>query len=316
MSTYSALPAGGGPEDYLRYAQGYAVGRSYPGDPVQDKYGPWYRAGQSDGIAALSPRYIRSGTGGVATRQPADPGEYWRGYEAGSTKYTVADVTGLVPKGDYESGVLDGALRVNPRLAKPASVPQSQTTTTPILERRPDGTVIVNPPPPLKPGEKPSPVITGSGTRQPPILRPAPVFDYRLPPLPPSPRFRYLDLFVSILGRPVPLDRLYDLEKLGQINSHLGMLDALAQALAKVQILGDLPGDNREGYRLSGPRGPIAKFVSGLEQMGELTDPRAFGLSAWVGTRTQRGLRGGARGGIRLLTARELRALGFDPLSL
>ena len=309
--TYAALPPNGTDEDRLKYVQGYEVGRRFPDDPLQDKNGPWYRGGQDDGMKALAPRYVRVQRAGVPARVPSDVAEYWRGYEFGKAKYKLDDVWGLNPDSDLKLGLLDGGLVVQPRLQRPATVPQSNPGDKPIIERKADGTVIVNPPPPLKPGEKPSPVVG-----QTPVPRQAPPVRFPLPPLPAAPNERYLELCVFIAGRPVLLDTVYNLDRLGQQGGLLGLLDVLAGALTSYQILGDVPGNSRLGFRLSGPRGPIARFVNGLRAEDVIGTPQEYGLSAWVGTRTRRGILGGNQGGIRLLSSRELRALGFNPLAL
>jgi hypothetical protein len=210
-----------------------------------------------------------------------DATEYWRGRDfAAKSKYTAADVAGFTPTTDFERGLVDQANGRDPQVPRPAAAPPP----------------VVAPPytgPPAQPGPRGEVVI---------VMAP-----------PPAPVERYLELAVSIAGKRVRLDTLYDLRQLGQMGGLIGLVTSISRALARVRILGAGPADWREGYRLAGPTGPIAAYVHSLQLAGQLGTPQDYGLSAWVGTRTRQG---GRRGGIRLLSAEELRALGFNPRAL
>lgn len=143
----------------------------------------------------------------------------------------------------------------------------------------------------------------------------APWFDYPggsapNPPPPPTPPVDpgdaayggplYLELAASILGRTIPYDVAVQIDSL-EGPSPIFRVPAY---LLSWHLFGDAPGDPRRGFRLSGPRGPIARYVRRLIAAGRIGPyPSVYGLPAWVGTRTQ--------GSIRLIGRVELARLGL-----
>lgn len=112
-------------------------------------------------------------------------------------------------------------------------------------------------------------------------------------------------------GRLVPLDSLLSASRYTDAVLKSPALRALWVAATRFEVLGDAPGESRQGYRLSGPKGPVAKYLALLARQPQppfSLDPRDFGLPAWFVTKTGQG-----RKGIRFLSRRELLDLGIDP---
>ena len=106
----------------------------------------------------------------------------------------------------------------------------------------------------------------------------------------------------SPLG-PMPYDYAVGVTR----QSNHGLLLTLLQDAISFQVLGADPADWTQGYRLSGPNGPIAQRVARLIRTGVFTgsqaDPAYWGLDGWYGAKTQTGF--------KLLGKGELQALGL-----
>ena len=116
----------------------------------------------------------------------------------------------------------------------------------------------------------------------------------------------YLELYCTIAGRRSYYDQVVDID--GWISGN-PLISAVASFLRVVrfQFLGDAPGEDRQGYRLSGEDGPIAQEVARLVAAGMTPpNPAFWGLPAWVGTAT-------SRGRFRLLGREEIAALDLLP---
>lgn len=112
--------------------------------------------------------------------------------------------------------------------------------------------------------------------------------------------------FYEVLATNVLTGRMpYDLAVSVERKPNQGLILNLLQAAIGFQVLGADPTDWTQGYRLSGPKGPIAQRVGSLVRQGVLrqSDPAFFGLDAWYGAKTQEGF--------RLLGRAELQALGL-----
>ena len=115
------------------------------------------------------------------------------------------------------------------------------------------------------------------------------------------------------LNKLVPLDRLLQVARFTEATLKRPGLRMLFDAAVEFRVLGDTPGEEREGYRLSGPVGLAAKYLAVLQAQSKSPvplNPATFGLPAWFATRTSGG---GRRGGVRFLSKSELRDLGIDP---
>jgi len=116
-----------------------------------------------------------------------------------------------------------------------------------------------------------------------------------VPPGSPLPRVLYLELYFlnKLTGRGVPYDDVVRWSRIGPFFA--GFFDW--------ELLGLAPGQSRDGFRLSGPNGPIARYVADLAAKGDLNpDPRMYGLTAFVATRGKRN--------IRFLSRKELEQIG------
>lgn len=157
-------------------------------------------------------------------------------------------------------------------------------------------------------GQK-APVVDNSKAGPPVVAPPVPP-----PPIPrPAPRFyryRVFEVCAFALGKRVPLDLFLTASKFVESDRRLEKYAAIWLALNTVRVLGDAPGEEKEGYQLSGPDGAAAQYLAWLELQGHTYDLRDFRLPAWFATRTQGG---GRRGGIRFLSRPELLSLGIDP---
>lgn len=113
-------------------------------------------------------------------------------------------------------------------------------------------------------------------------------------------------------GRLVTLDAFLSVSKYTDAVLKSPALRALWVAATRFEVLGDAPGEDRQGYRLSGTRGPVAKYLVLLGRQSQppfSLNPRDYGLPAWFVTKTT----GQGRKGIRFLSRRELLDLGIDP---
>jgi hypothetical protein len=119
--------------------------------------------------------------------------------------------------------------------------------------------------------------------------------------------FPYIELLATEFGVKVPYDVAAVVGQLAQ--SAPGLIPILLGVGAQFRFLGDAPGDQREGYRLSGPNGPLARKVARDVAQGRYKpDPTAYLMPAWVGTRLRDGR-------IKLLGRGELQSLGlYDQL--
>lgn len=113
------------------------------------------------------------------------------------------------------------------------------------------------------------------------------------------------------LHKLVPLDRLLLVAKFSDATLKNPLYRTLFDAALEFRVLGDVPGEGNEGYGLSGPSGPTAKYLAWLDANGSPAGkPSDYGLRAWWVTRTRTG---GRRGGIRFLSKSELLQLGINP---
>ncbi len=161
---------------------------------------------------------------------------------------------------------------------------------------RPERRVIVDLPPPPFNEQKQGP---------PPVFNQQPGQPEPGPPL--ASPFPYVELLATEFGVKVPYDLAAVVGNLAQ--STQGLIPILLGAGAQFRFLGDAPGDQREGYRLSGPSGPIARKVArDIALRRYKPDPTAYLLPAWVGTHMR-------NGSIKLLGRGELQSLGlYDQL--
>ena len=207
----------------------------------------------------------------------------------------------------YAVGMLDA------RSSLPFRVPSARTGATP----PPAGTSGTT----GGSGTYVTPPKAGSVTGPPVIVRPAPPYQSKgggvilnppttppfTPPVviyQPSPRFRYLEVCGFLFGQRIPYDAAVRANR-----TEGGMLVQLVKSWSvSFRLLGDAPGEQREGYHLSGPNGPIARRVAALVNAGVvIPDPRAYGLSDWVAAKT--------REGVKFLSSAEIDQLGLysDP---
>lgn len=114
----------------------------------------------------------------------------------------------------------------------------------------------------------------------------------------------------------VPLDQLLDVSKFTSAVLTNPLLRLLWTAAIRFEVLGDAPDEHRQGYRLSGPSGPVAKYLMLMQSQPNppfSLKPATYGLPAFFVTRV---MGGGRRGGIRFLSRRELEQLGINPAEL
>lgn len=311
---YAPLPKSGTQVDFSAYVSGYETQAQNPAMADQPARGPFFVAGQTDRRAGNQPQLVSFGNGvfgpnpnlppvdAPAAKKPWRPtdaqvAEYWRGYQLGKN-YNATARAGFAeadPDYYYQLGLSDGGRGV-PALWTPTSAPP--VAGGPVVYRTPDGRVVQLPPPPLTGG--PAPV------GNPPIFRPAP--QYVPQPNPGFPGWqepKFYEVYATLLGKGRPLDQVVKLQNLqGPDWLILGVSFG-----TDIKLLGDNVGDERRGYRLSGPNSAFAKEIRRRIAMGQLpSDPRRLGLDAWYGARTSTG--------VRLLTARQLQALNFSPDAL
>lgn len=154
-------------------------------------------------------------------------------------------------------------------------------------------------------GQK-APVIDNSNAGPPIVAPPAPIPR----PAPRYQRYRVLEVCAFAFGRRVPLDLLLTASKFIEQDRRLQKYAAIWLAFNSVRVFGAAPGDELEGYRLSGPDGAAAKLLSWLEAQGHVYRLADYNLPAWFAARVSQG---GKRGGIRFLSRPELMNLGIDP---
>lgn len=120
---------------------------------------------------------------------------------------------------------------------------------------------------------------------------------------------RYLELACYRNRKLIPYDEAVQIQR-NPLSAQLGGLaGAIVQMLrfdeVSFDLLGDDPGEQREGYRLSGPTGPLARMIQREVAAGVINpNPRAYGMNDWVGARL-------SSGRIKLISAQELDRLGL-----
>lgn len=154
------------------------------------------------------------------------------------------------------------------------------------------------------PRVRPAPAYTPvPGPGRPTVFVPAPGMPVPLPPSSLVPGgFQVFEVYAHVpLRGGIPLDVAEQLRQ----QSGATWLGLLASSLVGITLLGADPRDYRAGFRLSGPQGPIARQVAAAIRAGQLyAYPTSYGLDAWYGARTTRG--------IRLISRQELQALGLQ----
>lgn len=110
--------------------------------------------------------------------------------------------------------------------------------------------------------------------------------------------YAYID--VPFFSKGIAFDTAVKLDTL----ESSGTVVMLLQEAVKFTLLGLDPGDDRRGFKLSGPTGPIAAAVRQFISLGNPNDPRAYGLPYWVGARTRKG--------VKLFGARTLKKIVFE----
>lgn len=133
-------------------------------------------------------------------------------------------------------------------------------------------------------------------------------------PLPPPPNGYFgapiYEVVAYVGEKLVPLDRVLAVSKfLDSYRSNI-FLGALWSALVRFELLGDAPGEERKGYRLSGPNGAAAKWLAWEASRGRRFDPRSYGLPAWFVTRVTGA---GSKREVRFMSRAELNNLGIYP---
>lgn len=139
-----------------------------------------------------------------------------------------------------------------------------------------------------------------------------------VPPPPNTPPLVYsgppiYEVAAYFAGKLVPLDQFLSVSQYTEKLLKNPGLRALWAMATRFEVLGDAPGEERKGYRLSGPNGRVAKYLALLQQQPRPPfplDPQYYGLPAWFVTKVKGQ---GSRGGIRFLSRRELLDLGIDP---
>lgn len=144
---------------------------------------------------------------------------------------------------------------------------------------------------------------------QPPPAFPGPWAPRPGPPIVASPLLSSpcVELLATEFGVKVPYDVAAVVGRLAQ--SSPGLIPVILGAGAQFRFLGDAPGDQTQGYRLSGPNGPIARKVARDVAAGRYSPfPAKYLLPAWVGTHMR-------DGSIKMLGRGELQSLGlYDQL--
>lgn len=112
---------------------------------------------------------------------------------------------------------------------------------------------------------------------------------------------RFLELACYRFGKLTPYDRVVTLQR--ALDGTL--LNIVSDFLIRFELLGDDPGEQNEGYRISGPTGAFARLVRQEIALGSINpNPQAYGLSDWVGTRL-------SSGRIKFIGHQELLRLGL-----
>lgn len=147
------------------------------------------------------------------------------------------------------------------------------------------------------------PLVVG----QPPPPFAAPLTPSPTPTTPASPRLIYTafpcyEIAAKLGGKYVPYDTGV---KLGRMAQGTGIIAMLLSYGVEFELLGPNPGDQRRGYRLSGPSGPIARRVVREIANGTFSpNPNTYRLPAWVAAYWR-------QGGLRMLGAAELADIGM-----
>lgn len=221
---------------------------------------------------------------------PAEVTQYDAGYDLAVGDPATAQMAVGRPNlpAAYLQGIGDG-LAGKPR-ATGTVVPKAAPAAKPVA----GGGVLVTPP---QSGGAPGRRVQGG----PPVLQP-PAYN---PNLPPGPRQFGVENYLEVVAQtpigPIRYDLAVSLE-----NRDGGLLLQVAKLLVRFEVLGDQPGDERRGFRLSGPDGPIAQQVRRLQAENRIGKPSNYRLDAWYGAKTARG--------IRLIGRAELDALGIAEL--
>ena len=186
-------------------------------------------------------------------------------------------------------GILESAAGLPSRFVAGQQTIPAVTSTQPPAANLPTGTV------------RKAPAYQPKGGPTTPVNAPGPALEKGAPvqvsyqqtnPFPRGPLLysgaRYLELGCYNRGRLIPYDEAVSLQR----NEQGGLVGVLVRLFVDVrfELLGDDPGEQREGYRLSGPNGPLARLIRQDIAAGVLNpNPRAYGLSDWVGARMRSG---------------------------
>lgn len=114
---------------------------------------------------------------------------------------------------------------------------------------------------------------------------------------------KYLELCAMLFDKPVNYDTAV---KISRIEGG-PVVDMAISFGVSFELLGDDPGEQRRGFKLSGPNGRIAQAVQqaiATRQL-EYPDPHFYGLSDWVMAKTSQGL--------KFIGLSELERLGLLP---
>lgn len=221
---------------------------------------------------------------------PTEIIQYDNGYDLAIAEPTNAQMA--VGRANLPAAYLQG---INDGLAGKARatgtvVPKAAPAAKPVA----GGGVLVTPP---QSNGTPGRRVQGG----PPIVQP-PAYN---PDLPPGPRQFGVEKYLEVVAQ-TPLGPIrYDLA-VGLENRDGGLILQIAKLLVRFEVLGDQPGDENRGFRLSGQDGALAQEVRALQAAKRIGKPANYRLDAWYGAKTGRG--------IRLIGRAELDALGIPAL--
>lgn len=211
--------------------------------------------------------------------------DYWAGYFFGLENPAEASQRRMRPDvwtDDYRLGLQDALTGAEPK----------------------DPRGIVPPPGALPPRVRPAPAYTPRpAAGRPTVFVPPPGTPVPAPPLSLVPgNFPVFEVYAHApLRGGIPLDVAEQLRR----QSGTSWLGLLANSLIGITVLGADPRDHRSGFRLSGPQGRLARQIAEQIRAGQLyAYPTSYGLDAWYGAQTTRG--------VRLLSRQELQALGLQ----
>lgn len=175
------------------------------------------------------------------------------------------------------------------------------------------------------PGVRTAPAYQSKGGPQTPVLAPGPALEKGAPvtvsyqsqaniPVMAGPRLilagvRYLELACYRNRKLIPYDQAVQIQRNPLSAQLAGLAGAIVQLLrfdeVTFDLLGDDPGEQREGYRISGPTGPLARMIQREIAAGVINpNPRAYGLTDWVGAHL-------SSGRIKIISSQELDRLGL-----